>query len=176
MQTPFDELDHKIIDRLFVDARSSNREIAREFGLTEGSIRARLKRLLESKSIRVTAVTNARYLRNPVLAYLWIEVDSTDEVSGVARALAALREITFVATLLGRSDILAMTLVEGSEDLASFLHTTVDRIPGVRRIQYTLSHTFIKHDYRWCAIVDKDAPATVDMDEPADDMTVEALE
>jgi Lrp/AsnC family transcriptional regulator for asnA, asnC and gidA len=176
MQTPFDELDQKIIDRLFVDARSSNREIAREFGLTEGSIRARLKRLLESKSIRVTAVTNARYLRNPVLAYLWIEVDSTDEVSGVARALAALREITFVATLLGRSDILAMTLVEGSEDLASFLHTTVDRIPGVRRIQYTLSHTFIKHDYRWCAIVDKDAPATVDMDEPADDMTVEALE
>ena len=52
MQTPFDELDQKIIDRLFVDARSSNREIAREFGLTEGSIRARLKRLLEAKAIR----------------------------------------------------------------------------------------------------------------------------
>jgi Lrp/AsnC family transcriptional regulator for asnA, asnC and gidA len=154
LNEPFDELDQKIITRLFQDARSSNREIAREFGLTEGSIRARLKRLLEARAIRVTAVTNAKYLRNPVLAYLWIEVDSTDEISDVARALAALPEITFVATLLGRSDILAMTLVEGSEDLARFLHTTVDRIQGVRRIQYTLSHTFIKHDYRWCAIVD----------------------
>jgi Lrp/AsnC family transcriptional regulator, regulator for asnA, asnC and gidA len=154
MQTPFDELDQKIIDRLFVDARSSNREIAREFGLTEGSIRARLKRLLEAKAIRVTAVTNAKYLRNPVLAYLWIEVDSTDEITFVAKSLAGLKEISFVATLLGRSDILAMMLVEGSEDLTSFLHTTVDRIPGVRRIQYTLSHTFIKHDYRWCTIVD----------------------
>ena len=154
MQTPFDELDQKIIDRLFVDARSSNREIAREFGLTEGSIRARLKRLLEAKAIRVTAVTNAKYLRNPVLAYLWIEVDSTDEITFVAKSLAGLEEISFVATLLGRSDILAMMLVQGSEDLTSFLHTTVDRIPGVRRIQYTLSHTFIKHDYRWCTIVD----------------------
>jgi len=151
MQTPFDELDQKIIDRLFVDARSSNREIAREFGLTEGSIRARL---LEAKAIRVTAVTNAKYLRNPLLAYLWIEVDSTDEITFVAKSLAGLKEISFVATLLGRSDILAMMLVQGSEDLTSFLHTTVDRIPGVRRIQYTLSHTFIKHDYRWCTIVD----------------------
>jgi Lrp/AsnC family transcriptional regulator for asnA, asnC and gidA len=154
MQPPFDELDQKIIDRLFVDARSSNREIAREFGLTEGSIRARLKRLLEAKAIRVTAVTNVKYLRNPILAYLWIEVDSGDEISAVAGELACLKEIGFVATLLGRSDILAMTLVEGSEDLARFLHGTVDKIPGVRRIQYTLSHNFMKHDYRWCAIVD----------------------
>ncbi|MBN9003250.1 MAG: efflux RND transporter permease subunit, partial [Rhizobiales bacterium] len=49
----------RIIERLGHDARVSNREIGREFGLTEGTIRARVKRLLDNKVIRVAAVTNA---------------------------------------------------------------------------------------------------------------------
>lgn len=149
-----DDLDRKIIARLADDARASNREIAREFGLTEGTIRARLKRLREAKAIRVTAVTNVARLRNPMLAYLWIEVDSAEHMNEVAEALAKLKEITFVATMLGRSDVLAMTLVEGGDDLARFLHSTIDRIPGVHRVQYTLGQKFVKHDYRWCAIVE----------------------
>jgi len=63
-----DELDERIIERLGHDARVSNREIGREFGLTEGTIRARVKRLLDNKVIRVAAVTHANRLRNPILA------------------------------------------------------------------------------------------------------------
>ena len=28
------------------------------------------------------------------------------------------------------------------------------KIPGVRRVRYSLGQNFIKHDYRWCALVD----------------------
>jgi len=149
-----DELDQRIIDRLAEDATLSNRKIARDFGLTEGTIRARLKRLLESKAIRVTAVTNVARLRNPILAYLWIEVDATFHVNTVAKVLSTLPEITFVAVMLGRCDVLAMTLVEDADGLTRFLHDTIDKIPGVHRVQYTLGQQFIKHDFRWCAIVD----------------------
>jgi Lrp/AsnC family transcriptional regulator for asnA, asnC and gidA len=38
--------------------------------------------------------------------------------------------------------------------LAHLLPEGLEKVEGVRRIQYTLSHNFIKHDYRWCAIVD----------------------
>ena len=149
-----DELDQRIIDRLAEDATLSNRKIARDFGLTEGTIRARLKRLLESKAIRVTAVTNVARLRNPILAYLWIEVDAACHVETVARVLSTLPEITFVAVMLGRCDVLAMTLVEDADGLTRFLHETIDKIPGVHRVQYTLGQQFVKHDFRWCAIVD----------------------
>jgi Lrp/AsnC family transcriptional regulator for asnA, asnC and gidA len=149
-----DELDQRIIDRLAEDATLSNRKIARDFGLTEGTIRARLKRLLEAKAIRVTAVTNVARLRNPILAYLWIEVDAACHVDTVAKVLATLPEITFVAVMLGRCDVLAMTLVEDADGLTHFLHGTIDKIPGVHRVQYTLGQQFIKHDFRWCAIVD----------------------
>ena len=149
-----DDLDQRIIDRLAEDATLSNRKIARDFGLTEGTIRARLKRLLEAKAIRVTAVTNVARLRNPILAYLWIEVDAACHVDTVAKVLATLPEITFVAVMLGRCDVLAMTLVEDADGLTRFLHDTIDKIPGVHRVQYTLGQQFIKHDFRWCAIVD----------------------
>ncbi|KQZ72499.1 MULTISPECIES: Lrp/AsnC family transcriptional regulator [unclassified Sphingopyxis] len=149
-----DELDHKIIERLGHDARVSNREIGREFDLTEGTIRSRLKRLLDNRVIRVAAVTNANRLRNPILAYLWVEADTAADIEKVAASLAQLPEIGFVATTLGRADVLAMTLVENGNELTDFLHQTIDKIPGVRRVRYSLGQNFIKHDYRWCALVD----------------------
>ena len=141
-----DELDLKIIARLSRNARVSNREIARELGLTEGTIRSRLKRLTERSAIRVTAVTNINRLRSPVLAYLWIEIETSHQRSTVMKALAELPEITFVASLLGRADLLAMTLVQDGSHLTRYLHQVVDRIVGVRRVQYSLAHRFLKHD------------------------------
>lgn len=149
-----DALDHRIIERLGNDARVSNREIAREFGLTEGTIRSRLKRLLDGQVIRVSAVTNTKLLRNPILAYLWIEANTAGDIEGLAEALAGLPEIGFVATMLGRSDVLAMTLVENGNQLTEFLHQTIDKIPGVRRAHYSLGQNFLKHDYRWCVLID----------------------
>lgn len=149
-----DELDHKIIERLGHDARVSNREIGREFGLTEGTIRSRLKRLLDNKVIRVAAITNAKRLNNPILAYLWIDAERAADIEGVSQALAKLPQIGFVATIMGRSDVLAMTLVENGSQLTEFLHQTIDMIHGIRRVRYSLGQNFIKHDYRWCSLVD----------------------
>jgi Lrp/AsnC family transcriptional regulator for asnA, asnC and gidA len=147
-----DELDLKIIERLGEDARVSNREIGREFGLTEGTIRARLRRLIQTKTIQVSAVTNMARLKNPILAYLFIEADEAHNVETVARALAELPQISFVATLLGRSDILAMTLVQDGNQVTDLLHQTIDKIPGVHRVQYSIGQHFVKHDYRWCVL------------------------
>lgn len=148
-----DELDHQLIDRLGEDARVSNREIARELGLTEGTIRSRLKRLFDNQVIRIAAITNTSRLHNPILAYLWIEADRASDIDGLARNLAELPEIGFVATMLGRADVLAMTLVEDGNQLTEFLHQTIDRISGIRRVRYSLGQNFIKHDFRWCALI-----------------------
>ena len=40
-----DDLDRQIVERLARDARVSNRAIAAELGVTEGTIRTRIKRL-----------------------------------------------------------------------------------------------------------------------------------
>lgn len=148
-----DELDRKIIARLADDARASNRKIASEFGVAEGTVRARLKRLFDAKAIRFTAITNAA-LSDRYPAFLWIEVSAQRHVREVVRALTALPEITFVSTLLGRADVLAITLVRDGDELSELIHRQVDGIPGIHRVQWTLGHGYIKHDYGRCAIVD----------------------
>lgn len=149
----FSDLDRRIIDRLAVDARQSNREIARELGVAEGTIRLRLKRLLEEKAIEVLAITSYDQGAEPLVAYLWITVETSHPFSEVLDALAALPEITYVASLIGRADILAITWVRDAADLANYLHNTIDQIAGVGNIRYELAHRLIKHDYRVTNIV-----------------------
>lgn len=149
-----DELDLGIIEELGKDGRMSNRQIARRLHVNEGTIRARRRRLVEEKIIRIAAVTNVAWLHNPFVAFFWIDVESAFMIETVARALANLPDITFVATMIGRCDVLAITMVERAEDLTRYLHETIDKIPGVHRVHYTLSQEIIKYDPRWCSFTE----------------------
>lgn len=148
-----DELDQRIVARLSRDARVSNGQIAGDLGVTEGTVRARIKRMEQEKLIRLTAVTNIRRFGEALLAYIWIEVERSDRTRAVARALAAIPELGFVGVMLGRSDILAITMVRNTEHLARFVHRHISIIEGVRRTESTLGVNFVKHDYRMARIV-----------------------
>ena len=148
-----DAVDRAIIAALSPDARVSNRQIAAELGVTEGTVRARIKRMEEEQLIRITAVTNIDRFRDAALAYIWIEVDRSSERESVAQQLAEIAELGFVGVMLGRSDILAITMVRNTEHLAQFVHENISPVPGVRRTESTLGVNFIKHDYRMARIV-----------------------
>ena len=122
-----DQVDKLIVAQLSRDARRSNGQIAADLGVTEGTVRARIKRMEEEKLIRLTAVTNIDRFGDALLAYIWIEVE--------------------------RSDILAITMVRNTEHLAEFVHSRVSSIAGVRRTESTLGVNFVKHDYRMARIV-----------------------
>lgn len=148
-----DDVDQQIVAQLSSDARISNRQIASDLGVTEGTVRARIKRMEEEKQIRITAVTNIDRFRNGSLAYIWIEVERSYQVREVADALAQITELGFVGEMLGRSDILAITMVRSNEHLAEFVHQRISGLPGVRRTESTLGVNFVKHDYRMARIV-----------------------
>lgn len=148
-----DDIDKSIVAWLSRDARLSNRHIATELGVTEGTVRARIKRMEEEKLIRITAVTNIDRFADAALAYIWVEVERSGQTRAVARALAAIPELGFVGEMLGRSDILAITMVRNAEHLAEFLHQSINCIEGVRRTESTLGVNFVKHDYRMARIV-----------------------
>lgn len=152
-----DQLDQQILEWLSADARTSNRKIAAELGVTEGTVRARIKRMEDEDQIRITAVTNIDQLANPAPAYIWVEVDKTSQSRSVAEQLAAIPEIGFVGMMLGRFDILAITMVHDNGQLARFLHTTISVIPGVRRTECSLGVRLVKHDYRISRIVHSDS-------------------
>ena len=142
----FNDLDRRILDRLAIDARQSNREIARELGVTEGTIRLRLKRMTEANIIEVLAINNIDEDAAPLIAYLWITLDAGFPIAEVSERLAAEPQITYVASLIGRADMLAITWVQDANQFADYLHHTIDRIPGISHVRYELAHRMIKHD------------------------------
>lgn len=153
MGRELDQLDRAIVESLSPDARVSNRQIAGKLGVTEGTVRARIKRMEEQKQLRITAVTNIDRFADATLAYIWIEVERSDQTRRIAQRLAEVPELGFVAVMLGRSDILAITMVKNTEHLASFVHQHISSIPGVRRTESSLGVNFMKHDYRMARIV-----------------------
>jgi Lrp/AsnC family transcriptional regulator for asnA, asnC and gidA len=149
-----DAIDQRIVARLGLDARTSNRQIASELGVTEGTVRGRIKRLEEDKLIRITAIANFRRLDNSMLAFIWIDVEKSSDIDVVARELAALGQLGFVGKMLGRCDLLAITMVQDPGELSDFVHAVISGIPGVAKTDVTLGVKFVKHDYRISRIVD----------------------
>lgn len=143
-----DQTDRDILGYLSENARMSNREIAQQLGLAEGTVRSRIKRMLDEKSIRFTALTGELDVATPTLCYVGLRVD-LEHLSSVANALAELPEVRFVSTTLGRFDVFSIVVVESAEDLSRLVSDKFMRIEGVRRSYTSISTKTLKYDYRW---------------------------
>ena len=142
-----DAFDHQILDVLAADARMSNRKIALALGVTEGTIRGRLKRLQEENYIRFTAVTDLSYLGNPRLVFIGITAEQA-RVRQVAGEVAEMPGIRAVIITLGRFNLLAVAMYADLEELLSVANNSILALPGVRHVETSISVKQIKYDPR----------------------------
>lgn len=142
-----DDLDHRIIGVLSKGARVSNRRIAALLGVTEGTIRSRIKRLEQDNLIRLTAVTNVASVGAPKIVLLWIQAAYSD-VKQLCSQLAAMQEIRAVIVLLGRCDILAVGLFSSLDDVISVANNRILALPGVRHVETSIAVKTLKYDIR----------------------------
>lgn len=141
-----DAVDWQIIEALQLDGRMSNRKIARRLGLSEGTVRARIKRLEQQKMIRITAVTSVLALGMAAAAYVGVVVER-GRLYEVADALKQITEVRFVAITLGQYDIVIDVLVGTREELLQLLSEQIATIPGVRRTETTEALYAVKHNF-----------------------------
>ena len=145
MNERLDELDRKIIDKLSQDARVSNRGIAGELGVTEGTIRTRIKRLQAEGLIQFTVVTDFRMAGSPNLCMIGIDADPA-RVSALARELSAIPEIGCVTVLLGRYSLMAMGLMTSVEALNELVVEKIRPLRGVRSVETSISIHNMKYE------------------------------
>ena len=129
-----DELDKQIIAMLQEDGRATNAGIARAVGVSEGTVRRRLKRLVHEGYISVVALLDPGRMGYASEALVGVQVDP-DRVDQVADALAELDEVSWVSVTTGAFDIFAWAALRSAESLGIFLRTEVGTIPGVRRTE-----------------------------------------
>jgi len=129
-----DELDRRIVAILQADGRASNAKIAREVGVSEGTIRRRLKRLVQQGLITVTAIVEPAKLGYQTEALIGVQVDP-NRMDAVSSDLSKFREVSQVSMATGAFDIFAWVNVRNADELGGFLKNKVGGVTGVRRTE-----------------------------------------
>jgi Lrp/AsnC family transcriptional regulator for asnA, asnC and gidA len=146
-----DDLDRKIVAALGLDARVSNRQIAADLGVTEGTIRTRLKRLQLEGLVQFTVVTDFRMAGSPNLVMMGIHADPS-RVPTLAQELSAIEEIGCVIVLLGRYSLMAMGLFKSIEEVEDLVRARIKPLEGVRDIEVSTAIHSYKYDVRMARI------------------------
>lgn len=125
-----DETDWKIIKRL-QEGYVPNNTIARELGVSEGTVRSRLKRLKEAGILEIKALINPDVLENKQLALIAIRVAESRLLERKAEEVAALENVLSVSVSSGRYDLIAEVLVDSNRGLVRFLTEELPSVEGV---------------------------------------------
>ena len=141
-----DDLDRKIIELLQVNGRASNARIARDVGVSEGTVRRRLRRLVQDEIIRVVAVPDPDKMGYNTVALIGIQADP-DKIDDVAERLAELSETQYVSMTTGSFDIFMWVALPNSEELGNFLRRKVGITPGIRRTETFVNLAIRKKGY-----------------------------
>jgi Lrp/AsnC family transcriptional regulator for asnA, asnC and gidA len=141
-----DDLDIRIIQLLQVDGRASNARIARDVGVSEGTVRRRLRRLVQDAIIRVVAVPDPEKMGYNTVALVGIQADP-DKIDDVAVALSKFSETQYVALTTGSFDIFMWVALPTSEELGNFLRRKVGITPGIRRTETFVNLALRKRGY-----------------------------
>lgn len=139
-----DDLDRKIIETFSRDGRASNRQIALELDVTEGTIRTRIKRLQARGLIHFTAVRSYRFAGSPNLVLMGIHCEQI-KVPAISKALVAMPEIGCVIEMLGRYSILAMSLCTSLEEINEMVLERIRLLPGVKHVECSIAVHNIKY-------------------------------
>ena len=142
-----DDLDRKLVEMLSEDARVSNRKIALDLGVTEGTVRGRIKRLQQERLIAFTAITSFDLADTPKLAFIAIQVDVMN-VREIARQIASLPSVSGVMIMMGRFNILGICLFSELDRLYEVASDQILSIPGVHHVETSIAVRTIKYDPR----------------------------
>ena len=148
MRHEIDDTDRHIIALLQADGRASNVQMARRLGLSEGTVRKRVDRLLASGVVKVVALPDLEQLglETKVLIALRVEPDKVDEVG---RGLHEMEEVRWVGYTTGECDLICEAVFPSDDYLLQFLTHRLAALPGIRST--TTSHVLrvLKDAQEW---------------------------
>jgi Lrp/AsnC family transcriptional regulator, regulator for asnA, asnC and gidA len=141
-----DQHNRDIISILQRDGRRSFTAIARQVGISEAAVRARVQKLTDDGLIRVVAVTDPLRLGFDVMALVGVQANS--DLSRVADEVSGWEETSYVVLAAGSYDLLVEVVCEDNAHLLR----VVERLRGVEGVKSTETFMYLalhKMSYAW---------------------------
>ncbi len=128
------ENDRKIVEMLMENARVSFTDIANELGVSESTVRKRVKYLEESGVIkRYKAVVDPAKLGYRTVAIVGLDAEPSQFLEA-ADAMSRIDEVKWVATTTGDHMIMTEIWTHDVKELGALISEKIGKIKGVHRI------------------------------------------
>ena len=129
-----DKTDWKIIHMLS-ERHMTNTEIARKLGVSEGTIRQRLKRLQARGIVKIKALRDPNLLQNQQLALVTVNVSEPRLLDIKAQEISKLDHVLSVSILSGQYDLIIEVLVDSNQGLIRFLTEELAAVEGLLKTE-----------------------------------------
>lgn len=137
-----DKLDYEILSQLQADGRRPFTEIARELGVTEGTVRKRATRLIEHDYIRIIGLVDPHKVGFDSSAIIHVSVIPT-HLEDAAQTIKLFPEVSYLLMVSGEYDLLVEVRCRSREQFATFIRDKLHKVVGVQRtITEMVLHTY----------------------------------
>lgn len=130
------------------DGRQSNREVARLLGISEGTVRQRLHKMLKSGVMQFAVVCNPVALRLSTTALVRISTIAR-HTQNVIEELKAIDSVSLIAEITGMTNVLAVLNTTDPQELGNICDNRLVSIRGVQSMQVQLLVSTAKHLYHY---------------------------
>ncbi len=146
-----DDLDESILRSLREDGRLSNREVARQLGISEGTVRHRLKRLEDARAIRIGAVVDPAAMGMEAAANVMVTIDPA-RLPIALEVFSKLPGVDYVAAITGRFNVFVSITATDLAELRAVVSDSIERFKGVRAVEIRLMLRTLKPEWHVVAI------------------------
>lgn len=127
-----DELGQKIIAELQEDARQSYREIGRKLKVSEGTVRNRVKGLVNNNTMKISVIPNPERLGLNFMCIMCIEV-KVGTAEKVEHLLIRSPNVYYLCGCTGTYDIIGIFIFHAPSEFDEFVKNVIANIPDIVR-------------------------------------------
>lgn len=153
--------DRDIILELVREPRQSNVAVAKTLGISEGSVRRRVDRLIEDGDLTFSAVPRPAYMGRPVHTLFEIQ-SAPGEGDALIEQITAMPEISYVYHVTGQFDVIAVGYFASNEAMRQFWTERLGRLDGVMESRSVMVLRVAKRMHEWARDIADDDPTTDD--------------
>ena len=128
-----DEINISIINHLR-DGRVPFKKIADDLHVSEGTIRARVKKLQEEGVLEITGLVDPEAIPDNYLVMVGVKLKDMDLVAK-GEEFSKLRGVVSVCVVTGRFDLIVMVMLKKNFGMVEFYTEEVSRIENVRSVE-----------------------------------------
>ena len=123
--------DEQIVRLLGRDGSLTSQQIADQLGVSAATVRRRLKRLIEKDLLHFVAVVDPADFGYPQFAIIVLKI-SPEKLESAIEKLNKQPEIKWLATTIGRFNIIAGVRFCSMDELSDFVTKTIPKVDGIQ--------------------------------------------